>query len=638
MTTSRTPFPARPTTSRPYIVRLGLAALLAMTLIAPSPVNRAYGQTASWESAAPVPLAEWVLKPGNALPRRAGGADASQEEPRLAVGSAATPRTFAQLNETDRRVLPAALGSGPFTAELWVLDHVNQRVAALLDAEPVTDGAWVLGYVSGRASFGPVGADGIPLLHEEAGVGFKGRWHHLVGVWNGRQWALYIDGVRKAETTVRTGVRPSTSLLLSGYFGNERFMRLPDLVKAVAIYDRALSDSEVKAVFDRRAALVESGRLTDRALHFTQPPYLNAPTQSSIELSWETDRPVAAAVEWGETADTLQKRTFPLGRKRLGGVTIDGLKPDTPYFYRVTGVDGDGNRIQSGLLSFRTAPLPGSPFTIAVGADTEARTHINARMSALIWEERPNLLLLAGDLTDGGSLENRFEWTHEYFAGMGPLFGRVPVIAAPGNGESELHWFRHYHRQPGDEAFFNHRYGDVEIFVLDSNLEEREERDPGFRERQKRWLETALANSTAKWKIAMHHHALMSTDEDDYGDSWTGKSRAGDPVVAAEFRPLYEKYSVDLVIVGHLHTYERSWPIRDGRIDEENGVTYVQVGGLGGNLEDFQPTKPWFNRKSFRDHHFLMLHGAGDRLEIEAIDADDDRRDAFVLTADDDTP
>lgn len=253
-------------------------------------------------------------------------------------------------------------------------------------------------------------------------------------------------------------------------------------------------------------------------------------------------------------------------------------------------------------------------------------------MSALIWEERPNLLLLAGDLTDGGSLEKRFEWTHEYFAGMGPLFGRVPVIAAPGNGESELHWFRHYHRQPGDEAFFNHRYGDVEIFVIDSNLNSREKREPGFRAKQKTWLDQALAASTAKWKIAMHHHALMSTDDDDYGDSWTGKAGTGDDTVAAEFQPLFEKHGVDLVIVGHLHTYERSWPIRSGSVDEKNGVTYVQVGGMGGNLEDFQPTKPWFNRKVFRDHHYLMLRGAGDRLEAETIDAEGRRRDTFVLT------
>ncbi|HWJ69105.1 MAG TPA: metallophosphoesterase [Sphingobium sp.] len=612
-----------------------MTGALAIILLALSPLTgaNAAGTPAKTSAPAtgPVPLAEWPLELDNALPRRAGPAGTQDHVPMPSVSEAGTPRIFAQLKETDRRDLPVTTGSGPFTAELWILDHVNQRVGALLDGGSAAQGDWALGYVSGQALFGPIGRDGVPALKVQTGEGFKERWHHLVGVWNGRQWTLYVDGIKQAEMAASSAVRPTASLLLSGYFDNERFMRLPHLVKSVAVYDKALDASEVKAAFAHRARLVEDGRLTDKALHFTQPPYLNAPTTSSIELSWETDHPIAATVEWGETADTLKQRRFLLGRDRLGGLTLDGLRADTPYFYRVSGVDSAGNPIDSGLLSFRSAPLPGAPFTMAISADTEARPHINSRMSALIWEERPNLLLLAGDLTDGGSENTRFEWTHEYFAGMGPLFGRVPVIAAPGNGESELHWFRHYHRQPGDEAFFSHRYGDAEIFVLDSNLEDREQREPGFRARQKAWLEQALAASTAKWKIAMHHHALMSTDDDDYGDSWTGKSRGGDPVTATEFQPLFEKYGVDLVFVGHLHAYERSWPIRDGKVDR-NGVTYVQLGGMGGNLEDFQPTKPWFNRKAFRDHHFLMLRGAGDRLEAEVIDADGHRRDAFVLT------
>ncbi len=632
MATPRVPT-ARPTATRRLPSQALGAFLVALSLLTPQSLSgaetRRNADIVAQEP--PRPLAEWVLELDNALPRRAAAIDKPERRPTLSVGHAAVPRTLSQLEETDRRTFTTDLDQGPFTAELWILDHVDQRVGALLGTGTSAQD-WVLGYVSGEATFGPLREGGAPALSASAGAGFKRRWHHLAGTWDGRHWTLYVDGARAARSAAPWAARPSAALVLSGHLENERFMRLPDLVKTVAVYDRALSDSEIKAVFDRRAQLVEEGRLTDERLHFTQPPYLNTPTSSSIELSWETDRPIEATVEWGETAETLSKRSFALGDARIGGTKLEGLEADTPYFYRVSGVDADGNRIDSGLLSFRTAPPEGAPFTIAVSADTEARTHINSRMSALIWEERPNLLLLAGDLTDGGSLENRFEWTHEYFAGMGPLLGRVPVIAAPGNGEGELHWFRHYHRQPGDEAFFNIRYGDAEIFVIDSNLEAREKREPGFRARQKAWLEQALAISTAKWKIAMHHHALMSTDENDYGDSWTGRSQAGDAVVTAEFQPLYEKHGVDLVIVGHLHTYERSWPIRAGQVDEENGVTYVQVGGMGGNLEDFQPTKPWFNRKTFRDHHYLMLRGAGDRLEAEAVDADGRRRDSFVLT------
>ncbi len=585
--------------------------------------------------AAPRPVVEKSLQADGALPRRAGPATPSRDEAELALSTAPNRRVLGDLVETDRQTVQAALPAGNFSVEMWLLDHVNGPVAAVMGPDRPTSDVpnWALGYSSGRVLFGPLDATGAPTGQVAVGEGFKEHWHHVVGVRNGRQWQIYVNGVLAEETTSDIQPAAAASLALTGHFERERFMQLPDLVKAYAVYDRALSDAEIAATFTRRTALVEQGILTEGALHFTQSPYLNTSTTRSMELSWETDRPTSAQVEWGETADTLQQRHFALGEERLGGTTLDGLKADTPYFYRVTVRDAAGKELDSGLLSFRTAPERGAPFTIAVSGDTEARTHINRRMSALIWEERPSMLLMAGDLTDGGSQENRFQWTHEYFAGMGPLFGRVPLVAAPGNGEGELHWFRRYHRQPGDEAFFSLPYGDAEIFVLDSNLDDREAREPGFRARQRAWLEQALAQSTAKWKIAIHHHALMSTDDDDYGDSWSGKSEAGDPVVTADFQPLYERYGVDLVFQGHLHTYERSWPIRAGRIDQEHGVTYVQVGGMGGNLEDFQPTKPWFNRKNFRDHHYLMLRGAGDRLEAEVFDAEGRLRDSFTLNA-----
>lgn len=607
-------------------------AITASTISVAQPAIAAAAVSAvGVQQTSPQPVAEWIFALDNALPRAAGPAQSSVGEPQLKLGMAPQSLTFEKLRETDRRQLPVALSGKPFTVELWLLDHVNQPVAATLGRDAGKPGGWVLGYAAGEAVFGPVADSGKAALHAPVGDGFKGRWHHLVGLWDGARWKLYIDGAKAGEAVGSKGM-PATELALAGFFENERFMHLPDLVKAAAVYDRALGEAEIVAAFNRRVSLVEEGRLTDKALHFTQSPYLNAPTTTSIELSWETDHPAAATVEWGRSAGALSKREFPKNAQRLGGITLDGLEADTPYFYRVTAVDDAGGKIESGLLSFRTAPLPGAPFTIAVSADTEARTHINSRMSALMWEERPNLLLLAGDLTDGGSRDKRFEWTHEYFAGMGPFFGRVPVTAAPGNGESEQHWFRHYHRQPGDEAFFNHRYGDVEIFVVDSNLEDREEREPGFRNRQKAWLDQALGASTAKWKIAIHHHALMSTDDDDYGDSWSGPSDAGDLELQAEVQRLYEKHHVDFVFVGHLHTYERSWPIKDGKVDLKDGVTYVQVGGLGGNLEDFQPNKPWFNRKTFRDHHYLMLRGAGDRIEAEVFDADGKLRDSFGKT------
>jgi 3',5'-cyclic AMP phosphodiesterase CpdA len=66
----------------------------------------------------------------------------------------------------------------------------------------------------------------------------------------------------------------------------------------------------------------------------------------------------------------------------------------------------------------------------------------------------------------------------------------------------------------------------------------------------------------------MHHHAY---------------ALAADTVSAAalsDWAPLLKAGGVDLVFCGHQHVYVRSYPLRAGQIDYENGITYV-VGNAG---------------------------------------------------------
>ena len=117
----------------------------------------------------------------------------------------------------------------------------------------------------------------------------------------------------------------------------------------------------------------------------------------------------------------------------------------------------------------------------------------------------------------------------------------------------------------------------------------------------------------------MQHQPPYSSDENDYGDTWKGQSAWGD----AKVRPLvdlYEKHGLDMCFVGHIHDYERSWPIRDGRVDPSRGVIYVQAGGAGGGLENYAPTRSWFTAKVHRDHHFAIVSICGRALQLQAID------------------
>ncbi len=300
--------------------------------------------------------------------------------------------------------------------------------------------------------------------------------------------------------------------------------------------------------------------------------------------------------------------------EKIQELSLTGLSPATPYFYEVTALHPSGEKIESGILTFQTAVNEDDSYSFALMGDTEARPHINDHIGKLIWDERPNFIVNLGDLTDGGFEEHKFQWNYEYFTGTRPLHSRIPVFPVAGNGEGDLYWYRKYHKLPGDEEYYSFRYGNAEFFMLNSNEREREFIPGG---KQYQWLEKALKNSTAIWKFVAHHHAPYSSDEDDYGNSWQDSTAYGD-VSMRPIIPLYEKYGVDMVFFGHLHTYQRSLPLVEELVREDQGVVYVQCGGGGGNLEDFAPSRAWFSAKTYRGHHYatVTIHSKNLRLQV----------------------
>ena len=46
---------------------------------------------------------------------------------------------------------------------------------------------------------------------------------------------------------------------------------------------------------------------------------------------------------------------------------------------------------------------------------------------------------------------------------------------------------------------------------------------------------------------------------------------------ARKLVPLYEKYGVDIVWNGHIHSYERTWPIREEKAVESDAPFYLSL-------------------------------------------------------------
>jgi hypothetical protein len=599
----------------------------------------------SWQLTAQVPeeqlVGEWNFVPQYALPGNAANIPGNYQPPPFTppktLDTRAYPFVFHGEEPGERLInfIPAdSLPDGPFTIEMWLLDHVNQPVGVLatlkgkeINAEP----DWLLGYYDQDVVFTMVTEDSPmgTILNAKADKPWKRYWHHLVAAYDGQSMSLYLNSEKVSSTVVEARLRDRLTfpeIEVAAYMQNEPYMDLGNLLRSLRIYSCALNQQQVVERLQVLQQHVEGGILYEKLFHFNAGPYLHYATQNSINLSWETERPATAIIQYGKQLPMQQQKRIS-DAKKIHEITLDGLEAGTPYFYNIIATGEHGESIESGVLTFQTAVAEDQAFAFALIGDTEARPHINDRISKMVWDERPNFAFNLGDLTDGGFEPHKFEWNYEYFAGMRQLHSRVPVFPVPGNGEGDLYWYKKYHRLPGNEAYYSFRYGNAEFFMLNSN--ERKEQFVAGGE-QYAWLEQALQNSTATWKFVAHHHAPYSADENDYGNSWEEPSTYGDPAMRP-IVPLYEKYGVDMVFFGHLHTYQRSLPVVDALVKETGGVIYIQCGGGGGNLEDFAPARAWFSAKTYRGHHYATITVNGGQLRYQVFDSEGRMRDFLDL-------
>ena len=235
-----------------------------------------------------------------------------------------------------------------------------------------------------------------------------------------------------------------------------------------------------------------------------------------------------------------------------GQVTFAGLKARTVYAYRV----GDGEN-WSAWNQFRTADLKGGFSFIYLG---DAQNDLRSKWSRSIrkaFQQEPNarFIVHAGDLINRSN--NDSEWG-EWHEGAGFIHQMIPAVPTPGNHEYrrdslgqlvlDPHWKMQFHlpkNGPADmqDAVYYLDYQDVRMISLNSQLIML---DSIAAQKQEQWLMDVLASSKAKWNIVVMHHPVYST----------AKNR-DNTILRERFRPIFEKYGVDLVLQGHDHTYAR---------------------------------------------------------------------------------
>lgn len=296
-------------------------------------------------------------------------------------------------------------------------------------------------------------------------------------------------------------------------------------------------------------------------------------------------------------------------------VKFKDLKPDTLYLYRV----GDGSTYWSEWIQFRTAKEGYAPtqFVYFGDAQNEILEHWS-RVIRMAYQTAPNasFAIHAGDLVNIAHFDR--EWA-EWFEAGGFIHQQWTAVPVAGNHEFwapdtpdklSIQWRPQFtlpaeEQLPKDlhETVYTVDYQDVRIIVLNSHRPS---------EVQTRYLEEKLKHCTAKWKIVTCHHSIFSPlgglNFQFARDHW---------------KPLLDKYGVDLVLNGHIHTYTRGHvSTRTNEKGDAGKIGTIYVTSVSG------PKEMHFNRD-----HMKAYQGDGYQLD-EAFN----KKQVFqVITVQDDT-
>ena len=338
-------------------------------------------------------------------------------------------------------------------------------------------------------------------------------------------------------------------------------------------------------------------------------PYLQQLSPTTVVVVWQTYAPATTSLYFGRADGTQPNVARESQPRRDHVVSVSGLSPGTIYRYRW---ESDGRIGPSSEL--RTPPDRTSHFSFGVIGDFGIPTAASRANLSRLTQDKIDFAITTGDNAQLHAEER--EYRNYVIEPLRGLIASRPFWPSIGNHDYEnLHNYLRYFALPPPERYYSFSYGGVRFFALDSNRYDRA---------QKSWLRAELRRSHAPCKVAYFHHPFWSSGR-GYRN---GVRKSRRERIAA----ILERGGVDLVLNGHVQNYERSKPLRGGRVSRRGGIVYVVSGGGGAPLTPFVTRRrPRWSARRGSFYHRLRMTATKRRLIGKAIDTRGNIRDRFTV-------
>lgn len=348
----------------------------------------------------------------------------------------------------------------------------------------------------------------------------------------------------------------------------------------------------------------------------------------ALYLTWYEDPSSTMTIQWHspltEPQDKISLETeagewlvktgshIEFASRCIHKVQLEGLDPDSEYAFRIIN--------DPAIYKFKTAPRDLSqPLRFFIGGDAYQDKELFRTMSRVIVHQNPLFVVIGGDIAH--AIKNTWfqfqssiikqwfsflrDWKEEMISPEGKL---IPFILVPGNHDikaTDTTTFFSLFAFPEKKLYRTIDFSKyLQLVLLDTN-----NLHPIIG-KQTAWLEQSLSKQPATlYRFAVYHTAAYP--------SYYPFSDPRSVAIRSNWSPLFEKYNLPVVFEHHNHTFKRTFPIKEGKIDE-SGIVYLGDGCWG--IDPREPKDAWYLAKKESKNHVYMIELNQTKATIEAID------------------